>query len=177
MRIRPVTPVDAEALAGILIASWREAYRGFVPVRHLQDLNQEQRAEGFRNAISNHREETYCAEESDGLLGFLTLGPCRDTDLDPATTGEVWGIYLAPEYWRKGVGTMLCRYAEKSLASRHYHQAVLWVFEANGQARRFYEAMGFQSDTATKELTVGGIQLTAMRYRKTLSDTKATAWD
>jgi len=53
------------------------------------------------------------------------------------------------------------------LASRGYFIVTLWVLVANNQARRFYEAMGFQTDGATKEVQLG-IPLTAVRYRKKL---------
>jgi ribosomal protein S18 acetylase RimI-like enzyme len=168
MKIRPATPGDAAALARAHIDSRREAYRGLVPAEHLSSLDYERRAGSFRNAIANKLEDTYCAEESGDLLGFVTLGPCRDADLDTATTGEVWGIYLPPKHWRKGVGKELCTFAEKLLTTRRYQCSVLWVFEANSQARRFYEAMGYERDNATSQLTVGGAKLTAMRYRKTL---------
>ena len=53
------------------------------------------------------------------------------------------------------------------LASRGYSVATLWVLEANDQARRFYEAMGFKTYGVTKEVQLG-IPLTAVRYRKKL---------
>ena len=61
------------------------------------------------------------------MLGFVTLGACRDPDVDQATTGEIWGIYLGPQHWRKGVGRRLCQSAEQMLTSQHYRQAILWV--------------------------------------------------
>jgi hypothetical protein len=53
------------------------------------------------------------------------------------------------------------------LASRHFKQAILWVFEGNDSARRFYEAMGFKVDGASKTLNPGA-PLKAIRYRKQL---------
>jgi ribosomal protein S18 acetylase RimI-like enzyme len=95
-------------------------------------------------------------------------GPgCRDTDLDNSKTGEIWGIYILPEYWRRGFGRHLCEQGQKLLASRKFETATLWVLEANEQARRFYEAMGFSPDGTTKQLP-RGIPLTTIRYRKPL---------
>ena len=66
------------------------------------------------------------------------------------------------------MGRFLCEQGQNILSSRDFAIATLWVLEANMPARRFYEAMGFQPDGATKELPLG-IPLTAIRYRKRLS--------
>ncbi len=167
MNIRRATPDDADALARVHVDSWRSAYRGLVPDSHLERLNYEMRAKGFRESIASGAEETYLVEQAGDLIGFLTLGGCRDADVDVAMTGEIWGIYLAPQHWRRGVGRQLCHEAEKMLISRNYRQVVLWVFEGNVAARRFYEAMGFEVDGASKTLN-RGTPLQAIRYRKQL---------
>jgi ribosomal protein S18 acetylase RimI-like enzyme len=169
MEIRPATPGDALPLAILHIDSWRSAYRGFVPASYLEGLDYQQRAERFRESLASHGEETYLAEAGGEILGFLMVGPCRDEDLDGEVTGEIWGIYLAPHHWRKGIGTALCRYGEQLLRSRGYRQAVLWVFADNAQARRFYEAVGFAADGASKVLQPGAPR-EAVRYRKRLED-------
>ncbi len=174
MNIRPATPDDAPALAKVHIDAWRAAYRGLVPDEHLAKLDYGRRAEFFREAIATHAEETYLAEQDGDVLGFLTVGAYRETDLDQSATGEVWGIYLAPEHWRRGIGSLLCRHGEDILRSRGCSEAVLWVFEANDAARRFYEAMGFQPDGASRTLEFGA-PLIAIRYRKALADAEDEA--
>lgn len=47
---------------------------------------------------------------------------------------------------------------------------MLWVFEQNFSARRFYEACGYQTDGARKTL-VRGKALEVIRYRKALEPT------
>jgi ribosomal protein S18 acetylase RimI-like enzyme len=170
VEIRPATPEDALPLAIVHIDSWRSAYRGFVPASILDGLDYQRRAVRFRESLASHAEETYVAEEDGEILGFLTVGPCRDEDLDGEVTGEIWGVYLAPQHWRKGIGTALCHYGEQLLRSRGYRQAVLWVFADNAQARRFYEAVGFAADGASKVLHPGAPR-EAVRYRKGLENT------
>jgi len=134
---RRATPEDAAALARVHVASWHKAYRGIVPDAHLQGFTVERRTERFRQSLASDSEETYLAERDNRIVGFLTIGGCRDEDVDRATTGEIWGIYLAPSYWRKGIGRFLCGQGEKMLASRGFCVATLWVLEKNVQARRF----------------------------------------
>lgn len=71
---------------------------------------------------------------------------------------------------------MLCREGERILRSRGHVEVVLWVFEANERARKFYEAMGFAADGSTKVLTPGA-PLTAVRYRKALEDAEPGSSD
>jgi ribosomal protein S18 acetylase RimI-like enzyme len=98
---------------------------------------------------------------------LLTLGAARDPDLDASRTGEIWGIYISPDHWRRGIGRRLAEEAERILTSRGYERAVLWVLEANQQARRFYEAMGFSPDGQSKDIDWGTV-LKAVRYAKVL---------
>lgn len=174
MEIRRATSDDAAALARVHIDSWRSAYRGLVHDSHLEGLDYERRAQRFRESLARNAEETYLAEEAGEVLGFLTLGGCRDTDADQKTTGEIWGIYLAPRQWRKGIGTVLCRYAERILTGRGYRSATLWVFAGNDQGRRFYEAMGYRADGATRMLSPGA-PLEAFRYRRELGHAEGPA--
>ena len=98
-------------------------------------------------------------------MGILTIGPCRDTDLDVRLTGELWGIYLSPGSWRRGIAAYLVSETERLLKLRGYKAILLWVLEANVAARRFYEAPGFAVDGQHKTVELGK-PLLAVRYRK-----------
>jgi len=167
MEIRPAQVSDAAALARVHVDSWRAAYGGLVPESSLQAFTYEWREERFRESLAAGAEETHLVRVEGQVVGFLTLGAARDADLDAGRTGEIWGIYLAPEHWRKGIGRRLAEEAERMLRSRGYESAVLWVLEGNGPARRFYEAMGFALDGESMEVD-SGTSLKAVRYRKAL---------
>jgi ribosomal protein S18 acetylase RimI-like enzyme len=169
MNLRRATPDDATALAHVHVDSWRSAYRGLVPDEFLDSLDYCQRSRRFREALAAGSEETYLAEEDGEPIGILTLGACRDADVDQATAGEIWGIYLAPQHWRKGLGRAIFQRAEQMLQARGYTLATLWVLEGNQQARRFYEAMGFETDGASRLHNLGA-PLKAIRYRKCCAD-------
>lgn len=182
LMLRPATPDDAPALARVHVASWHEAYREIVPPAYLEGFTVQRCAERLRKFLAGEAAagdsatgnpaaggpvETYAAEHEGRLVGLLTLGGCRDADAEHANHGEIWGIYISPEYWRRGIGRFLCGQAERLLASRGCTIVTLWVLEANNRARRFYEAMGFSPDGTTKEVHLGA-SLKALRYRKTL---------
>ncbi len=171
MQIRRATMDDAQALARVHVDAWRSAYRGLVPDGHLANLSYARSAERFIRSIAEGAEETYVAEEVGEVVGFLALWTCRDADDPQEATGEICCIYLAPAHWRKGFGTQLCRFAEKTLRAQGASVIVLWVFAGNSNARRFYEAMGYRSDGASKVLEVGA-PLEVVRYRKAVGDAK-----
>src|ERR1035441_368532 len=99
MKIRRAKPNDADALARVNIDSWRSAYRGLVPDTHLKSLDYGHLSQRFgKDLASLGDEETYIADEAEEVLGFVTLGTCRDPDLDQATAGEILGIYLGPQH-------------------------------------------------------------------------------
>lgn len=167
MDMRPAVVDDAPALARVHVDSWRAACGGLVPDSSLQGFSTQWREERFRESLATNAEETYVVQMGEETVGFLTLGAARDADLDVDRTGEIWGIYVSPDYWRTGIGRGLVEEAERMLRSRGYESAVLWVLEGNQQARRFYEAMGFGLDGESKDID-WGTPLKAVRYAKAL---------
>lgn len=169
MIVRAGRPADADALAELHVDSWRAAYRGLVPDSHLAKLDCARRADRFRKSLGAGSEETYVVEEGGAILGFATIGECRDDDLAHHAVGEIWGIYVAPKHWRKGVGRELCRHGENLLVSRGCRLITLWVLRDNRQARSFYERMGFSADGESKVLDYGSKNV-AVRYRKRMDE-------
>lgn len=100
MKIRQANPEDARSCASVHIESWKVAYRGLVPDSYLDDLDFLAREESFRQIYTRQPEDNFLVEENGQVIGILTIGECRDDDLEMACTGEIWGIYLHPEHWR-----------------------------------------------------------------------------
>jgi len=165
MNLRPAKSQDAPTIAAIHVATWREAYRGLVPESHLSQLDPQRSADRFRAFIGSGQAESYLIESERTTVGFLTIGPSRDNDHTGEDVGEIWGLYLAPAHWRCGLGMRACRRAEEILRAKGFGPIVLWVFEGNASARRFYEAMGYRPDGGRKIIEVG-MPLPAVRYRK-----------
>ena len=63
---------------------------------------------------------------------------------------------------------------EARLRDRGAQTAVLWTFEGNDAARRFYEMRGFTLDGAKRTIDVGQ-ELPIVRYRKPLTPRKPEA--
>jgi len=167
MLIREARREDAASIAALLVACWRATYREFVPTDYLDALDAVSWAERIEDGIRTGPQLTYVCEEAGDVLGFVTIGPCRDDDCDPAVDGEIWGLYVRPENWRQGCGMMLYGRARDVLASQGFRQVRAWVFRDNTIGLRFYSSVGFALDGASKTLQRGR-PLKAVRLSKPL---------
>ncbi len=176
-RVRLATADDATAIADIHIRSWRATYRGLVPDAFLDGLAMERRIAGWRETIGSQErqpaagsvavsERTWVVEADDQLVGFAASGPGRDESAPPPDgAGEVYAIYLAPGASGQGYGRTLFVAAVEDLRERTFDPIVVWVFEANPVARRFYEAAGFRADGARSTIDFDGTPIDEIRYR------------
>ena len=169
--IRPARPDDAEAIAGAHVRGWLATYRGLVPDSVLDGLSVERRTAFWRDTIATEVAgsapvtRTWVIEDAGTVRGFATTGPIRDQPEGLAGAGEVFAIYLTPEARGRGLGRVLFGNAVDDLRARGFAPIVVWVFEANPGARRFYEAAGFVADGASQPVDFGEVALPEIRYR------------
>jgi L-amino acid N-acyltransferase YncA len=174
--VRAARPDDAEAIADAHVRGWRTAYRGLVPDPILDGLSVERRTTFWRETISaesaaqaaaDHTpaERTWVVAEAGQVRGFAATGAIRDRRDGLAAAGEVFAIYLVPEARGLGLGRALFAHAVDDLRDRGFDPIVVWVFEANADARRFYEAAGFEPDGERQPLDLGETSLPEIRYR------------
>ncbi|MBW0000438.1 MAG: GNAT family N-acetyltransferase [Verrucomicrobia bacterium] len=168
--IRRADRGDAPRIAAVHVETWRTAYPRLLPESVLASLSVEAERAEWERILSSGPTETWVALVDDVLVGWAILGPPRDDDLDPALMQELYGLYLLPRYWGRGVGRILCEIAEGRMRERGARTAVLWVHQQNQRARRFYERRSYCLETGRpKTFPYGGIQAPAMRYRKALT--------
>ncbi len=101
------------------------------------------------------------AEEGSDVIGFVSIGPSRDE----RGVGELYAIYVHPDWWGTGAGRALIARGEQELGAA-YAEATLWVLDDNPRARAFYEAGGWSGDGATKSDERWGVRAPEVRYRK-----------
>ena len=177
-RVRPAILDDAPAIADAHVRGWRTAYRGLVPDGVLDSMDVDTRSAWWRTRLrtSTHPrdDEWVWVVESDvdtgghaAVVGFAITGPARDEAAPPPKgAGEVFAIYMTPEYIGQGLGRVLFAHAVEDLEDRGFRPVVVWVFEANPRARRFYEAAGFRADGARHAIDFGGEGIPELRYRR-----------
>lgn len=167
--VRRAIPQDAESIATVHIETWQHAYRGQLPDSFLDRLSDElsSRTKAWRSNISVSRPNTEIwVTGSEGRAdSFVALGPARGTV--PDRTGEIYAIYVHPQFWDRGLGRALFARANERLISLEFTSAILWVLESNRRARRFYEIAGWNLEGPAKtETHPGGIELREVCYRR-----------
>src|SRR2546427_9724735 len=107
-RLRRARPADAEVLARIHVAAWRDAYAGILPATLLARLDVDARARSWREILGQTRPglPTLLAVRGGETVGFAGWMPSRDPDAD-TLTGELAAIYLVRAAWGSGVGARL----------------------------------------------------------------------
>jgi GNAT superfamily N-acetyltransferase len=153
--IRPAAPADARAIAELEVRAWRWAYVDIVPEEMMITVEgRRERWEGGDAAGA------YVAEVDERVVGVVQVGP---DPLEPAV-GLLRGLNVEPAAQGAGLGTALYDHAVARLVADGFAAGALWVFEANGHARGFYERRGWVADGAT------GVAAEApeLRYRKEL---------
>jgi RimJ/RimL family protein N-acetyltransferase len=151
--VREATPDDARAIAEVHVASWRWAYREILPEDFLERLSVDDRETMWRDLLADRGPGggVAVAEDERGrVVGFAGYGPPEHSD-EPEGTGELYAIYLREEVVGTGVGEELFEEAVEGLRAAGYRRAILWVFEANPRARRFYERAGWRWDGTVSE--------------------------
>jgi len=167
--VRPARPDDARAIAEIHVAAWREAYRGIVAEDYLAALSVPQRELIWRQAIEKGVPEVWVALADAAVAGYIAFGHCRDSDR-ASDTGEIWAIYVGPQYWSRAVGRALWRAARARLQTRGFKEVTLWVLKDNVRALRFYRATGFFPNERTiRKIRVGATTLDEIRYETILA--------
>jgi len=147
--IRLAAPEDAQALAGVQVRAWRDAYAAHVDVARLP--SEAERAERWRELIAGATRAPTLVWDRDGRIGgFCSVGPAEEP-ADPPV-GEVHALYVDPPAQHVGIGSALLGAGEGTLADElGFAEAVLWVLEANARARAFYEHRGWRLDGGPRE--------------------------
>ena len=169
MQVREARLEDARAIAELVVATWRAAYRGLLPDTLLNSLSEESSEVRWRERLAHPWGTTQVCELDGRVVGFVTYGDTRDEGADGAMVGEVYALYVSEAYWGHGCGYGLMAAALDGLRAQGKREVVLWTLRGNNRAIRFYERQGFAADGGAKQVThSSGAILDEVRYRRTL---------
>ena len=137
--IRKAGPDDANAIAAVHEQAWRGAYSGIIPHRALNAMIGRRGPAWWAGAI--RRSATVLVVEMGGTLaGYATIGGNRAGQL--SQQGEIYELYLRPEYQGVGLGTRLFAAARRRLQGAGLRGLVVWALEENDGAVAFYRGAG-----------------------------------
>lgn len=151
--IRPATERDAAGIANVYVDAWRSSYAAILPHRVLLGMSYERQAREWSWVIRNRAEVQpviVAAEAEHGVVGFASFGRARSGDWPAgrgfagerdAKVGEIYTLYVRPEFQDGGIGRRLLTAAFAAMAGKGFGCGFLWVLRDN-PSRYFYERVG-----------------------------------
>ena len=139
IEVRRADPRDARAIAEVHRTSWIGAYAGMIPHHALVQMIERRREDWWRRAARGPS-TLLVVEVADKIAGYATLGLNRVRELKQE--GEIYELYLLPEYQGIGLGSYLFRECRAILKGLGMQGLVVWCLEDNDNAVTFYRAMG-----------------------------------
>lgn len=158
--IRRSQAEDAPALAALYAEAWRYAYRGIIPGVVLERMVARRGPRWWRR-MHGMGGATAILEFEGTPAGYATFGRSRLGSLGAG--GEIYELYLKPEYHGAGLGRQLFRAARDELRADGLRGLVVRSLVANETACRFYRAMGGREFARSTE-RVGGTRLATVAF-------------
>ena len=146
--IRHARVEDAEAIAAVHVAAWRESYTGLVPAEMLASLSVKERTDRWRRILGEPdpviATVAFVACAPDGaVMGFGSCGLQRSAELAGAGFGgEFQAVYILRAAQRRGMGRALMGAMARDLGDRGLQGGALWVLEGDQPALNFYDVLG-----------------------------------
>jgi ribosomal protein S18 acetylase RimI-like enzyme len=139
IEIRPARPADSEAIAEVHDGAWRLAYQGLIPGRDLERMIARRGPAWWAGAIRRGSRVSLLTF-SGGVVGYASAGRNRVPTLGVA--GEIYELYLKPEYQGLGLVRRLFASCRGDLAARGLSGLAVWALELNDNACGFYTRLG-----------------------------------
>ncbi|MDD9908941.1 MAG: GNAT family N-acetyltransferase [Ahrensia sp.] len=136
---RRAQSADAESISRVHEAAWRQAYCGMIPHKALDTMVRRRDMSWWARAI-RYSTRILVMEIMGEVVGYATLGGNRVATLPQK--GEIYELYLTPEYQGVGLGKQLFLAARQELFRIGLTGCVVWVLEDNDPALRFYRNAG-----------------------------------
>jgi L-amino acid N-acyltransferase YncA len=140
-QIRPATDADLDAIARVLVDTWRTTFRGLLSDTFLDDMSYEHQQERHRRIMARHKTAYFVATcfQTGEVVGFVNGGPNRHGEYPYAA--ELYAIYIRKAHQGQATGRRLfCALADR-LLQLGLPSMMVWMLVANPN-RGFYEAVG-----------------------------------
>lgn len=148
IEIRRAKPADAMAVAETHDEAWRTAYRGIIPGTELEKLISRRGPVWWESAIRKGSRVALLIF-GDRIAGYANYGRNRARSL--TYDGEIYELYLRPEFQGLGFGRRLFTSSRRDLAQSGLRSLVVWALSDNEPAVEFYRAIGGRAVARSSE--------------------------
>ena len=134
--VRKARKEDAKEIVFINVSCWKESYKGIFPQDYLDnlDVNNLESIRKCENKIS----EYVVYEKDDQIIGMARYGKNQKDYGD--SYGEIYALYVRPDFQRQRVGTELVKYIFNEL-KKNYKYVLISTLKEN-KANDFYKKIG-----------------------------------
>jgi GNAT superfamily N-acetyltransferase len=154
------TAEDAEALADLHRAAWRNAYLGILPGPVIERMTSRRGPRWWRRLALVGAPARVIALD-DLIAGYATLG----RDRRRRGGGEIYELYLRPECQGTGLGAKLFEDTRRQLQSAGMPRLIVWTLSDNVAGCRFYRALGGREAGRSRETFDGArVEKTAFAW-------------
>ncbi|MGL5640750.1 MAG: GNAT family N-acetyltransferase [Paraclostridium sp.] len=148
--IRKVKNGDAKTLAYIQTESWKSAFSQILSKEDLDKYtNIDKATEMYKMLLSKNIGNGFILSVDDIPHCIAYWDKARVDKMEGYA--EVICIHSLCANWGKGYGTMMMDYILREIKEAGFDKVILWVFEENKRARRFYENQGFILTSESKK--------------------------
>lgn len=142
IELRKAVSGDEKTLAYIQTRSWKAAFSEILSAEELERSTDIQKAEEMYKNVLSRGFVNLVIEYVDGEPHCIAGWSRNRNDLG-GSTAELICIHSLQNKWHRGYGSVMMRHVLDEIEKSGFSQVVLWVFEKNFNARRFYEKHGF----------------------------------
>ena len=154
---------DEAVLAYIQTESWKAGFKDILSADVLERCTQIDKATAmYRRLLEQNVGNGYLLKVERNPHCIAWWDATREKDMPGYA--ELICIHSLQNQWRKGYGSKMMDAVLHDITAAGYSKVMLWVFEDNIRARRFYEAHGFTTSGKTKP----NIEPTEICYEKNL---------
>ena len=163
IELRKACAGDERILAYIQTESWKSAFSHILSAEELgKSTNIDKCEEMYKRVLANpliHVTIEFVNEKAHCIAAWS-----RNRSNLGDHIAELICIHSLQDKWNKGYGSIMMHHILEQIQQEDYSEVILWVYEKNLRARKFYEKHGFHLSEIEKDSN-GIIEL---MYIKTL---------
>lgn len=137
--IRQARLQDAEAITAVHDEAWRTAYLGIIPGGTLARMINRRGVHWWESAI-DRGSRIQVVTVAGVLAGYGSFG--RNRALALSAGGEIYELYVKPDYQGMGLGRRLFASCRREMANRGLDGLAVWALAENDLACAFYRGLG-----------------------------------
>lgn len=157
IKIRKAKIGDEKILAFIQTESWKNGFKDIISETDLEKYTNITKAEEMYSRVLKENYAENFILEIDGKPHCIAAWS-KARNLAYSDSAELICIHSLCDNWGKGYGSIMLNHIINEIKSAEFKSVLLWVFEKNIRARKFYEKHGFEL-TDNTQVSYGTVEV------------------